>query len=119
MPLSHPQLVLIEPGNPFVTTFGLLELNLEAQEKKPEATKLILTYIVLSNPNKFRATEETCFIEEWNVQGRVEGGGPLGHAPPLRSPNFTLDIGLSQKKVPERRSIGRKTRVAPPPPRDF
>ena len=41
-------------------------------------------------------------------------GGPLGHAPPLRSPNFTLDIGLSQKKVHERRSIGRKTRVAPP-----
>ena len=46
-------------------------------------------------------------------------GGPLGHGPPLRSPNFTLDIGLSQKKVRERRSIGRKTRVGPPPSRDF
>ena len=36
--------------------------------------------------------------------------------PPLRSPNFTLDIGLSQKKVRERCSIGRRTRVGPPPP---
>ena len=45
-------------------------------------------------------------------QGRVEGGAM---APPLRSPNFTLDRRLSQKKVRERCLIGQKTRVGPPP----
>ena len=50
-------------------------------------------------------------------QGHVEWEGHWAMLPPLRSPNFTLDIGLSQKKVCERRWIGRKTRVGPPPPR--
>ena len=45
----------------------------------------------------------------------VPRGGALGHAPPLRSPNFALDIGLSWNKVTERRLIFQKTRFAPPP----
>ena len=41
-------------------------------------------------------------------------GGPLGHAPPLRTPIFTLDIGLRRKRVRERRSICRKIGFGPP-----
>ena len=49
-----------------------------------------------------------------NIYAGACGGGGIGPWPPLRSLNFTLDIGLSQKKVCQRRSIGRKTRVGPP-----
>ena len=44
-----------------------------------------------------------------NAAGACLGGG--GHwamALPLRTPNFTLDIGLSWKKIRERHSICRK-----------
>ena len=42
-------------------------------------------------------------------------GGAIGPCPPLRSPNVTLHIGLSRKKVRECRLICRKSGFGPPP----
>ena len=42
-------------------------------------------------------------------------GGASGHGPPLRSQNFTLDIGLSQKKSGNDALLAEKQGLAPPP----